>query len=658
MKGISSIGVAVVVAILALAGAASAHDTGRKKPKSTKATADLKAARAATDAAKARLAREGKYSCCTKPTCDMCVRTHGACTCAADVAAGRGACGECVGNWKAGKGALSGVKAEDVAVAPSCHGGGHAPDSGPDMTVAREALDGAKRTLVSEGAYTCCMKGGCGMCAREGYCPCGKDLAADLAPPADGKKPSAKKRGVCGECYDAWRSGQGAFAGVSPDEVALADMDAEMRTAAGGPYRTHAAIGSGTALLPASSPLYAYHFVAGDWVGMLHGDLKVGFNDQTGPQGAGKLESQNWLMLMGERQAGPGNLMLRGMVSAEPLTAPHGGFRQLFQTGETYRGRPIFDAQHPHDLFMELSAMYSLPVGERSAVQLYVAPVGEPALGPPAFMHRPSGSENPSAPLGHHGQDSAHITHGVFTLAYQAPRFKVEASAFHGREPDERRAGIELGAIDSWSARLWYTPNRDWAMQVSGGRMKNAETAHPGDIVRLTASIHHDHAWGDGNNVATSLIWGRDHEIFGDSNNYLLESTLTLRDKTSLYTRGELVDKADLLPQQYVPAVIHFKTAPGAVAPENTMSKLFHPGHLPDGGPIPVGYIPVPTQLTFRLAAVTFGAVRDFYDDGRVAVGVGADVTVHARPGVLDARYGEHPVGTHLFLRVRPSGRR
>lgn len=647
--------IAIVLCVLLAPVRGAAHEGSRKKAKQTKATRDLRLARRMLDKAKARLEKAGKYSCCTKPTCDMCVRTHGSCNCAETVAAGKGSCGECHANWQAGYGDMKGVKASDVAVRTSCHDEGTAPPPNQEAALARQALDRAKRTLVAEGNYSCCMKGGCDVCTHEGECRCGEDLAADLADKDKGGDAATKQpRGVCGECNGAWKNGQGAFAGVAEDEVWLADMASlAMLTPAGGPYRSHSALASGTAQVPAASPMYGYHFTAGDWFLTLHGDLKVGFNRQYGNLGAGKLESQNWLMSMAEREMGPGTLMLRGMVSGEPLTAPHGGFRQLFQTGESYRGKPLYDAQHPHDLFMELAALYTVPIGERSSVQLYLAPVGEPALGPPAFMHRPSAADNPSAPLGHHGEDSAHISHGVITLGVQAGKFKFETTAFHGKEPDEKRAGIEFGAIDSFSGRVWYTPNRNWTMQVSAGRMNDAEISHPGDLVRVTASVHHNFAWDD-NNVATSLIWGRDHEIFGNYNNYLLESTLRLHDTYSLYTRAELVDKSDLIPQQYVPAVISFKRAPDPPAP----GVLRHPGQLPDGGPIPSGYIPVPTQTNFRVGAFTFGGVREIYDDGRIAVGIGADVTVHTRPGVLDARYGEHPIGSHIFIRVRPSGDR
>jgi hypothetical protein len=541
-------------------------------------------------------------------------------------------------------GAMRFPKKADVALLPSCHQSSPVAGEAPaELGEAREALTRAKRTLVAESRYSCCVRGGCGVCAHEGDCPCGSDLAADLAAPGAAPGGKAEPRGVCGECLDGWRRGQGLYAGVKPEEVALADMASlAMLTPAGGPYRSHSALASGTSLVPASSPVHAWHFSAGDWLGMVHADMKVGLNRQFGPQGVGKLESQNWVMAMAERDAGRGNLMVRGMFSAEPLTAPHGGFPQLFQTGETYRGQPIVDAQHPHDLFMELAAMYTLPLGERMAVQFYAAAVGEPALGPPAYMHRPSASENPAAPLGHHGQDSSHITHGVFTAGLQAGKFKLEASAFHGREPDERRGDLELGAIDSWSARVWYVPTRNWSMQVSAGRLNEAETAHPGDLTRVTASVHHNVAWDTGN-LASALVWGRDSEAFGDANSYLFESTVNFMIRNYLYTRAELADKGGLLPQRYVPSVIPFGKGP-----------LRHPG-LPDEGPIPPGFIPIPTRATFRIGAYTLGYVRDVVANDRFVVGLGADVTVHTKPADLDERYGARPVGAHFFVRLRPA---
>ena len=157
------------------------------------------------------------------------------------------------------------------------------------------------------------------------------------------------------------------------------DMAAMMSTITGGPFKSMSAIGSGTSLQPSTTPGYMWHWMKGDWMIMGHGDIKIGFNHQGGPRGINKAESQNWFMLMAERQAGPGRLMLRGMFSAEPWTAPRRGFPELFQTGETFKGRPIIDAQHPHDLFMELAAAYNIPLSEHVVLNFYGGPVAEPA---------------------------------------------------------------------------------------------------------------------------------------------------------------------------------------------------------------------------------------------------------------------------------------
>jgi mono/diheme cytochrome c family protein len=408
-------------------------------------------------------------------------------------------------------------------------------------------------------------------------------------------------------------------------------MNDMMSTITGGPFRSMSAVGSGTSLMPASAPGYMWHWMKDDWMIMAHGDLKAGFNNQGGARGVSKAESQNWFMLMAERKAGRGQLMLRGMFSAEPWTAPRRGFPELFQTGETFEGRPIIDAQHPHDLFMELAAAYNIQLSEQVALNFYGGPVAEPALGPVAFMHRMSASENPAAPLGHHWQDSTHISHGVITAGVTAWRFRVESSLFHGAEPDENRKDIEMGKLDSWSGRVWFTPTPDWAMQFSYGHLVNPEAIEPGNLQRLTASISHNRSWDDGN-WASSLIWGRNHERHGNSNAYLFESTANFLDKNYLYTRMELVDKQGLLE-------------------ENIFGR---PG-LDELHPTSNGFeLGDRFEQSFRVGAFTFGGVRDIVADSKLRVGIGADVTFYHVPTGLKPIYGSSPTSFHVFLRIRP----
>ncbi|HXI92370.1 MAG TPA: c-type cytochrome [Blastocatellia bacterium] len=410
-----------------------------------------------------------------------------------------------------------------------------------------------------------------------------------------------------------------------------APMNDMMSTITGGPFRSMSAVGSGTSLMPASAPGYMWHWMKDDWMIMAHGDFKAGFNDQGGARGVSKAESQNWFMLMAERKAGPGQLMLRGMFSAEPWSAPRRGFPELFQTGETFEGRPIIDAQHPHDLFMELAAAYNIQLSEQVALNFYGGPVAEPALGPVAFMHRMSASENPAAPLGHHWQDSTHISHGVITAGVTAWRFRVESSLFHGAEPDENRKDIEMGKLDSWSGRVWFTPTPDWAMQFSYGHLVNPEAIEPGNLQRLTASISHNRSWDDGN-WASSLIWGRNHERHGNSNAYLFESTANFLEKNYLYTRMELVDKQGLLEENIF-------GRPGLDVLHST-SNGFELGDR--------------FEQSFRVGAFTFGGVRDIVADSKLRVGIGADVTFYHVPTGLKPIYGSSPTSFHVFLRIRP----
>lgn len=372
---------------------------------------------------------------------------------------------------------------------------------------------------------------------------------------------------------------------------------------------------SGTSWQAQSLPEHMWMRQWRDWTLMAHGNLFLDFNDQGGPRGAGKIESENWLMLMEQRKIGRGTLQFRQMLSAEPLTAPHPGFPELFQTGETYHGVPLVDHQHPHDVFGEISAKYVLPLGKDVAWTLYGGASGEPALGPVAFLHRNSALEIPDAPISHHLQDSTHITFGVVTTGIAVKWFKLEGSVFNGREPDERRYNFDFGPMDSYSGRISFSPNRNWSAQYSAGRLIHPEALEPGDILRQTASINYARPVTNGS-WATTLVWGRNHKIFDQTNqnSYLLESSLNFAAKNYAFTRLELVDKDELFPQ--------------------------------GGGPSGVD--------TFRIGKYTFGGARDLMQDSNWQIALGADLSVYSKPAVLNSYYGERPVSFRIFLRIRP----
>lgn len=370
--------------------------------------------------------------------------------------------------------------------------------------------------------------------------------------------------------------------------------------------------GSGTAWQPASVSGHEWMWRQGGWMWMAHGEIFADYNQQGGSRGVGKGESVNWGMLMEQHKMGAGTLLLREMFSAESLTSPHPGFPELFQTGETYHGQALVDHQHPHNVFAELAAYYTLPLTEGVWWELYGGPSAEPALGPVTYLHRASAAELPMAPLGHHLQDSTHTSFGVVTTGFIIDRVKVEGSVFNGHEPNEERWSIQPGALTSWSARAFAAPAKNWSAQYSIGRLEHPEALEPGNQLRQTASVEYNRPLATGYWAATA-VWGRVHKSVTDRvlNSYLLESTFNFRQRNYALTRLELVDKDELFPLAL-------------------------------------------TQPTYRIGAYTFGGVRDLVQNRAWQLGLGADVTVYSKPAALDAAYGNCPVSFQVFLRMRP----
>lgn len=377
---------------------------------------------------------------------------------------------------------------------------------------------------------------------------------------------------------------------------------------------------SGTDVEANSTPSQMFMRQAGSWTLMFHGEFFLNELQQTGPRGGNKFFSTNWFMPMAQRKLGHGTLTLRTMLSLEPATVTGERYPELFQQGETAYGRPIVDGQHPHNFFMEVAGMYDYQIGEKTVLSFYVAPVGDPALGPPAYPHRASASEDPTAPLGHHLQDSTHISDGVATAGITYRSFRIEASGFHGREPGEFRWDIDSGRIDSWSARATVNPRQNWSFQYSIAQLASPEALSPGeDIRRMTASLIYNRPLRNGN-WASMLLWGRNQSLRDGNvgNSYLLESTVHFLNKNNIWTRIENVDRTNelLLGESFLP--------PGFVE-----------------------------RYFARVQAYTAGYDREIGHIPHLSTAVGAQFTWYGVPLLLQSTYGAHPVGAIVFLRVR-----
>lgn len=378
---------------------------------------------------------------------------------------------------------------------------------------------------------------------------------------------------------------------------------------------------SGTSMNPLSWPMPMFMHRLGSWNLMIMAQGYLVDTQQSGPRGGDKFYSPNWGMLSAEHRFGQGSFMVQSMFSLDPATVTHESYPLLFQTGETAYGRPLVDAQHPHDFIMSLGATYAHPLGENTMFQVYYAPVGDPALGPVAFPHRASAAELPQATLGHHWQDSTHIADNVATIALKHKWLRLEASGFYGTEPDENRWNIDWGPMNSYSGRLSVFPSKNWMAQVSAGRIARPERQAVGDVVRATASIHYTRPMSGGNAWSTSLIWGRNHDTASQHNlnSYLLESVYPFAKNNFVTGRIELVDKDELFANEHN---LELKVAQSVGS-------------------------------TFRIQAYTGGYTRDIGAFRNVEAGIGANVTAYAIPAAIKPYYGDHPFGANIYLRLR-----
>jgi hypothetical protein len=370
---------------------------------------------------------------------------------------------------------------------------------------------------------------------------------------------------------------------------------------------------SGTAWNPDVSAHGGVHSTHGDWMVMSHLTLNAVYDWQDGPRGDERGFVAGMAMISARRDLpNMGTLNFRAMLSPDPLMGKE-GYPLLLAAGETADGiTPLVDRQHPHDLVMELSASYTHRFSDLDGAFLYVGLPGEPAYGPPAFMHRLSALDSPEAPISHHWLDSTHITFGVVTAGWVHDAWKVEVSQFRGREPDEDRWDIEAGALDSTSARISFNPTENWALQASWADIESPEALEPDeDERRWSASAIYTVPVGEGGWWSTTAAWSLKRKSDGDElTAWALETALKPSRPWTLFARLESIETDELTP----------------------------------GG----GHGPVE-----RVAKASIGAVRDWRVNDSVSIGLGALYTVNQVPGALEPSYGGDPDGAMVFARLR-----
>src|SRR6266480_4291897 len=375
--------------------------------------------------------------------------------------------------------------------------------------------------------------------------------------------------------------------------------------------------GSGTSWLPDSSPMYGKMFMFDNDMLMLHGAIFPRYTNVSTRRGDDRIDAPNWIMGMYSHPLGQsGQFGGRLMMSLDPLTEEGRGYPLLFQTGESWHDQPLHDRQHPHDLFDELSISYSQKFGGDLSGYLYFGYPGEPALGPPTFMHRTSAMDDPDAPLGHHWQDSTHVTFGVATAGLVWRNVKIEGSIFTGREPDENRYNFDQPRFDSYSGRISWNPTQNLALQVSYGYIESPEALDP-DVNRhrTTASAIYNLPIGNDSNWSNSFVWGQNNDSGEKTQSFLFESNYQRRCDT-VYARWERVQKS------------------GHELVLNSAAD----------------------SRIFPVSGYTVGYVRDLSHGNGIDIGLGTQFTINGRPDTLDRYYGDDlGYAFQFFLRIRPS---
>jgi Heavy metal binding domain len=375
---------------------------------------------------------------------------------------------------------------------------------------------------------------------------------------------------------------------------------------------------SGTAWVPDSTPMYGKMIMLGDDMLMLHGGAFPRYTNVSTRRGDDRIDMPNWFMGMYSHPIGDSaQLGARLMMSLDPLTEGGRGYPLLFQSGESWQNQPLHDRQHPHDLFDELSLSYSQKFTDDLSSYIYFGYPGEPALGPPTFMHRLSAMDNPDAPISHHWQDSTHITFGVATLGAVWKTVKVEGSVFTGREPDENRYNFEQPRFDSFSGRISWNPTQNLALQVSHGYLKSPEALDPDTKQHRTmASVIYNQPLGPDANWSNSFVWGQNNTTHEGKSQSLLFETNYQRGRDTIYARWERVEKSG-----------HELVLTG-----EDLNRIF------------------------PVSGYSIGYIRDLTHGKGLDVGLGGQFTLNDMPNRLERYYGtDLPYGFQVFMRIRPS---
>jgi len=351
---------------------------------------------------------------------------------------------------------------------------------------------------------------------------------------------------------------------------------------------------SGTTSNPGPAPWHPHIANRGAWTTFWGGAAFMTYARATGPkQAPSEVFSTNWIAAGAQHPLGSRGLVLfRGRASLEPLTVKESGYPQMLQWVSPENGGPLLDSMRAHDLIGEAAVDLAFRVATTSFLHLYIAPVGDPALGTTPYAQRTSSEEFAEAPFAYDVQETAHESTDVITAGFGSRWIAIEGSAFHNAVSHGRHTSFDSGGgIDSHSARLTITPTRDLALQVSQGELGDAK------LKLSSASL----TWGS-EKAAVSAIWTKRDNLSSGT----LEGSLRIA-RSTLSARAESVDR-------------------------------------------PPGFLDRPD--VWRTTHYTIGYIFDVIN-AAYRIGIGANIDYQTQYRELPSRYGHKPQTLYGFVRVR-----
>jgi hypothetical protein len=282
----------------------------------------------------------------------------------------------------------------------------------------------------------------------------------------------------------------------------------------------------------------------------LHGNAFSAFVDQNTLRGGSELQTTAWLMTSYTHPFNAGEWGARVMLTLDPLTLGDCGYARLAlgQLGQC-DDRPFDDRVAAHPLLMDVSLHGALRL-QQATLSLRAGLVGEPALGPVSYMHRPSAQFDPALPLTSFDLNPAHIASGFATMGIARGRLTLELSAFNNDHGDDDPYDLDTGAFDSFAARAGVRLGAASMLRVSAGQLDSvqggAHAAHggiAGDTRVVTVSLEGDNRVR-GIPVTTTFAWGRQH-AGGIGTNAFLAEALVQRGPHAVTLRAESHESID-----------------------------------------------------------------------------------------------------------------